>query len=41
MGAPVLVEVPKGMTNPIDIALYEFEQGACPITILRQKVEEE
>jgi DNA-directed RNA polymerase subunit K/omega len=34
------VEVPKGMTDPIDIALYEFEQGVCPITVVRKKVAE-
>jgi len=34
------VEVPKGMTDPIDIALYEFEQGVCPITVVRHKAEE-
>ena len=36
MGAPVLVDVPKNLTNPIDIALLEFEKGAIPITVLRR-----
>lgn len=36
MGAPVLVEVPQRVTNPIDIALTEFEKGAIPITVLRR-----
>jgi DNA-directed RNA polymerase subunit K/omega len=31
------VEVPKGITDPIDIALYEFEQGVCPVTVIRQR----
>jgi len=36
MGAPVLIEVPEGMGNPIDIALLEFEKEAIPITIVRR-----
>ena len=37
MGAPVLVDVPKGMTDPIDIALYELKMGVLPIVIRRRK----
>lgn len=36
MGAPVLVELPGNMGNPIDIALLEFENGAIPITVVRR-----
>jgi DNA-directed RNA polymerase subunit K len=36
MGAPVLVDVPENITNPIDIALLEFEKGAIPITVIRR-----
>ena len=36
MGAPVLVEVPENITNPIDIALLEFEKNAIPITVVRR-----
>ncbi|MDI6642613.1 MAG: DNA-directed RNA polymerase subunit K [Candidatus Hodarchaeaceae archaeon] len=36
MGAPVLVEVPENLNNPIDIALYEFEKDAIPITMVRR-----
>lgn len=36
MGAPVLIEVPKGLTSPIDIALKEFESRILPITIRRK-----
>ncbi|HDI53210.1 MAG TPA: DNA-directed RNA polymerase subunit K, partial [Candidatus Bathyarchaeota archaeon] len=35
MGAPVLIEVPKGVKDPIDIALLELEAGVLPITIRR------
>ncbi|HDM45187.1 DNA-directed RNA polymerase subunit K [Candidatus Bathyarchaeota archaeon] len=35
MGAPVLIKLEKGLTNPIDIALKEFESGVLPITIRR------
>ncbi|MBC7219257.1 MAG: DNA-directed RNA polymerase subunit K [Hadesarchaea archaeon] len=36
MGAPVLVELPKNLTDPIDIALYEYEKDAIPITVVRR-----
>jgi len=35
MGAPVLVDVPKGMVDPIEIARVEFEGGVLPITVKR------
>ncbi len=35
MGAPVLIQVTKDMTNPIDIALEELKKGVLPITIRR------
>ena len=35
MGAPVLIEVPEGVTNPVEIALLELESGILPITIRR------
>ena len=35
MGAPVLIEVPEGVKDPIDIALLELEAGVLPITIRR------
>jgi len=35
MGAPILVEVNETYSNPIDIALKEFEGGILPITIRR------
>lgn len=36
MGAPILLEVPGGMVDPIDIAQLEFESGVLPITVKRQ-----
>ena len=35
MGAPILVELSKTLSNPIDIALNELEVGILPITIRR------
>jgi len=35
MGAPILVELPEGTSNPIDIALEELKRGVLPITIRR------
>jgi len=35
MGAPILVEPSKALSNPIDIALKELEAGTLPITIRR------
>jgi DNA-directed RNA polymerase subunit K len=36
MGAPVLVDIPENLGDPIDIALLEFEKGAIPITVVRR-----
>ena len=33
MGAPVIVET--DLTDPIDIAMFEMEMGAIPITVKR------
>ena len=35
MGAPVLVDVPPDLKSPIDIAIYELQQGALPMSIRR------
>jgi DNA-directed RNA polymerase subunit K/omega len=35
MGAPILVEVSEGFSNPIDIALKELDAGILPMTIRR------
>ena len=36
MGAPVLVELPENLTDPIEIALYEYGKDAIPITVVRR-----
>lgn len=36
MGAPILIEVPEGMVDSLDIAMLEFELGAIPITVKRE-----
>lgn len=35
-GAPLLVSVPKGFTNPIEIAKVEWEKGLIPIDSKRR-----
>ena len=35
MGAPILVEPSKQLSNPIDIALKELDSNILPITIRR------
>jgi DNA-directed RNA polymerase subunit K/omega len=40
MGAPVLVELPEGLTDPVDIALFEFDKKAIPMTVVRRLPEE-
>lgn len=35
MGAPSLIKVPKGVIEPIEIAMLEFEEEAIPITVKR------
>lgn len=36
MGSPILIEVPKAVVDPIDIAQLEFEKGVLPITVKRE-----
>ena len=36
MGAPLLIEIPKGTLDPIDIAYNELEARILPITIRRK-----
>ncbi len=35
MGAPILIDVPPGVVDPIDIADLEFRRGTIPITVKR------
>ena len=36
LGAPVLIDVPEGLSDPIDIAKKEFEADAIPMTVVRR-----
>lgn len=36
LGAPVLIEPPEDVSDPIDIAALEFENDAIPMTIVRR-----
>jgi DNA-directed RNA polymerase I, II, and III subunit RPABC2 len=35
LGAPILVELPPQVSDPIDIALAELKEGVLPMTIRR------
>lgn|GEM_PF-2120294 len=35
-GAPVLVELPESLVSPIEIAMYEYDKDAIPITVVRR-----
>jgi len=35
MGAPILLEVPKNVIDPLGIAELEFQTGVIPITVRR------
>lgn len=37
MGAPVIIDVPSVMVDPVDIAILEYDNNVIPITI--RKVE--
>ncbi|MDR1955079.1 MAG: DNA-directed RNA polymerase subunit K [Candidatus Methanoplasma sp.] len=34
-GAPVLIDYPEYMLDPIDIAMLEYEKDLIPITVVR------
>lgn len=36
MGAPLLIEIPAGTVDPIEIATIEFTSGAIPLTVKRE-----
>ena len=36
MGAPVIIDVPQTLFDPVDIAMLEFENDVIPITIKRE-----
>jgi DNA-directed RNA polymerase I, II, and III subunit RPABC2 len=35
LGAPILVDLPQKVSDPIDIALAELKEGVLPMTIRR------
>ena len=35
-GAPVLVDGPAGMLDPLDIAMLEYDKDLVPITVIRE-----
>jgi DNA-directed RNA polymerase subunit K len=37
LGAPVLIDIPEGMIDPVEIAMLEFEKGIIPITVKREE----
>ncbi len=39
MGAPVILDVPSTVFDPVDIAMLEFENDVIPITIKREPKE--
>lgn len=36
MGAPVIIDIPPDVIDPIDIAITEFDNNVIPITIKRK-----
>jgi len=36
MGAPILIDIPSGVIDPLTIAHLEFEKGTLPITVRRE-----
>ena len=36
MGAPPLIELPKGIFEPLDIARLEFKKGVVPLIVIRE-----
>ncbi|EQB72112.1 MAG: DNA-directed RNA polymerase subunit K [Thermoplasmatales archaeon A-plasma] len=36
MGAPVIIDIPPHIMDPVDIAIMEFDNNVIPITIKRE-----
>ena len=36
LGAPVIIDIPQDMIDPIRIAMLEFDNGLIPITVNRE-----
>ncbi len=39
MGAPVIIDVPSNLIDPVDIAMLEFENNVIPITIKKAETQ--
>ena len=37
LGAPILIDVPKNMIDPIKMATQEYDEGIVPITVRRSQ----
>lgn len=37
MGAPIVIDVPAGVVDPIEMAWKEFDADAIPITVKRER----
>jgi DNA-directed RNA polymerase subunit K len=37
LGAPVLLDIPEGIIDPIQIAMMEFDRKVIPITVKRDE----
>ncbi|MBE6525664.1 MAG: DNA-directed RNA polymerase subunit K [Candidatus Methanomethylophilaceae archaeon] len=35
LGAPILVDYPEDILDPVDIAMMEYDEGVVPITVTR------
>ena len=35
LGAPVLIDIPEGMIDPVEIAMLEYDTDMIPITVKR------
>ncbi len=35
LGAPVLIDIPEGMIDPVEIAMLEYDMDMIPITVKR------
>jgi DNA-directed RNA polymerase subunit K len=33
MGAPILIDMGKGMIDPVDIAMIEFQKSVIPLSV--------
>lgn len=36
MGAPIIIEIPKDVTDPLRIALIEYDNDAIPMTVKKR-----